>query len=156
MNLISESAGDAKEKISDIVWSISPENDDWEIFLSKCRRYASDLLESSDIKYELKIAESISGKLDMNSRQHLWMIFKEMLTNVVRHSKAERVDLIMDTEDDVFKIILQDDGIGFDPEQYSYGNGLKNIHKRAESIGATLILDSEPSVGTRWRLEIKI
>lgn len=156
INLITESAGDAKEKITDIVWSISPENDDWDIFLSKCRRYASDLLESRGIEYELKIADTISGKLEMNTRQHLWMIFKEMLTNVVRHSKAKRVDIIMDTNHQKFKMVMQDDGIGFDTNGEVVGNGLKNIEKRAKSIGANLELDSEPSIGTRWTLELTL
>lgn len=156
MDMISESAGDAKEKISDIVWSVTPENDDWEKFLSKCRRYASDLLESKEVEYELKIAESISGKLEMNNRQHLWMIFKEMLTNAVRHSQAQRVDIIIDSENHVFKIVLQDDGIGFDTSKETFGNGLNNIRKRAQSMGATLSLDSEPNIGTRCRLELDL
>lgn len=156
MDLITESAGDAKEKISDIVWSITPENDDWEKFLSKCRRYASDLLESKEVQYELKIAESVSGKLDMYTRQNLWMIFKEILTNIVRHSNADRVDIIIDTEGPVFKIVMQDDGIGFNPESETFGNGLKNISNRAKSIGARISLDSEPKMGTRWRLELDV
>ncbi len=156
MNLITESAGDAKEKITDIVWSITPENDNWEIFLTKCRRYASDLLESKDLKYELKIAESIPGKLNMNTRQHLWMIFKEMLTNAVRHSNATRLDIIMDTEHGKFKLIMQDNGRGFDINSSSFGNGLSNIRKRADMIKAHLELDSEPNMGTRWRLELDL
>lgn len=92
----------------------------------------------------------------MNTRQHLWMIFKEMLTNIVRHSKAERVDIIIDTEGQVFKIVMQDDGIGFDSESETFGNGLKNISNRAKSIGARIFLDSEPNMGTRWRLELDV
>ncbi len=156
VNLISESAGDAKEKITDIVWSITPENDDWELFLTKCRRYASDLLESKDLNYELKIAESIPGKLNMNTRQHLWMIFKETLTNAVRHSGATRLDVIMDVEEGVFKMIIQDNGEGFDISSKKFGNGLNNIRKRAEHIKAHLELDSETGMGTRWRLELKL
>ena len=156
MNLITESAGDAKDKITDIVWSISPENDDWVIFLSKCRRYASDLVESRNLKYDFRIAERIPGKLDMYTRQHLWMIFKEMITNAVRHSKGTRLDLIMDVEDGIFKMIIQDNGVGFDISSKAFGNGLNNIRKRANLIKAKLELDSEKELGTRWRLEIKL
>ena len=106
MNLITESAGEAKDKISDIVWSISPENDDWVIFLSKCRRYASDLAESRGLEYDFKIAECINGQLDMNVRQHLWMIFKEMLTNGSAF-KYTRVDVIIDAEHGVFKRLFK-------------------------------------------------
>lgn len=153
INLISESAGDAKEKITDIVWSITPENDNWSLFLAKCRRYASDLLESKGVKYELKITTEIEGKLTMNARQHLWMMFKEILTNAVRHSKAKRVDVIMDTDQHLFRIIIQDDGIGFNKEKETFGNGLTNIEKRGAEIKAKVSVESEEGMGTRWRIE---
>jgi hypothetical protein len=156
MNLITESAGEAKDKISDIVWSISPENDDWVIFLSKCRRFASDLVESRALEYDFKIAEYINGQLDMNVRQHLWMIFKEMITNAVRHSNATRVDVIIDSEYGVFKMIVQDNGDGFDISSKVFGNGLNNIKRRAERIKAEVELDSELKIGTRWKLEVQL
>lgn len=156
ISLIRESAGDAKEKITDIVWSINPDNDDWGMFLSKCRRYASDLLESKDIKYELKIADKIPGKLPMEIRQHLWMIYKEMLTNAVRHSNASRLDIIMDVDGRYLKLIVQDDGRGFDSKDQNGGNGVSNIKRRAEAINATLEIDSESGFGTRWRLVLPL
>ncbi len=155
MSRISESAGDAKENITDIVWAINPENDQWEEFLVKCRRYASDLMESKGIEYTLHIADQIPGKLKMDVRQHLWMVFKEMLTNVVRHSQAERVDVILDVEDGVLKLIVQDNGIGINKEKES-GNGLLNIQKRADKLKAKLLLETDKEFGTRWRLELPL
>ena len=156
VSLIRESAGDAKEKITDIVWSINPENDDWMMFLSKCRRYASDLLESKDLKYELKIPEQIHGKLKMEVRQHLWMIFKEMLTNAVRHANATRIDVIMDVDGNYLKLVVQDDGQGFDPVNGKKGNGVSNIRKRADQIRASIDLDSENGFGTRWVMRLPL
>ncbi len=156
INLISESAGDAKEKITDIVWSITPENDDWTLFFSKCRRYASDILESADMEYNLNITDTIRSELSMNVRQHLWMIFKEMLTNAVRHSKATQVDIIFDVDNGVLKLIVQDNGIGFNKDSGTMGNGVMNINKRASEIGANIYFNSEPEMGTRWRLELNL
>lgn len=156
INLITESAGDAKEKITDIVWSITPENDDWTLFFSKCRRYASDILESADMEYNLNITDTIHSELSMNVRQHLWMIFKEMLTNAVRHSKATQLDIIFDVDNGVLKLIVQDNGQGFDIDADQMGNGVTNIKKRANAIGAKIYFNSEPEMGTRWRLEYNI
>lgn len=156
ISLIVESSEDAKEKITDIVWSINPDNDNWGMFLSKCRRYASDLLESKEIKYELRIVEWITGNLSMEIRQHLWMIYKEMLTNAVRHSNASRLDVIMDVDGRYLKLIVQDDGEGFDSQDQSAGNGVSNIRRRAEVINATLEIDSESGFGTRWRLVLPL
>lgn len=156
VSLITESADDAKEKITDIVWSINPDNDNWELFLSKCRRYASDLLESKGIDYELKITEHIPGKFNMEVRQQLWMIFKEILTNSVRHSEAKRLDVIMDVDGKNLKLIIQDDGKGFDLKTIDYGNGIESIKSRASSINAFIDVNTSPEFGTRWRMVLPL
>lgn len=156
VKLIANSAGDAKEKITDIVWAINPEHDDWQAFLSKCRRYASDLLESKNMKYSLKIDEHIPGKLDMQLRQHLWLIFKEMVTNAARHSDAKQLDVIMNYEEGVLKLVVQDDGKGMDIDKVKKGNGLVNIQKRADLIDGDISLKTSEGFGTRWILKLSI
>ncbi|MCH8494991.1 MAG: histidine kinase [Balneolales bacterium] len=155
VELISASANDAKEKITDIVWAINPEHDDWKSFMAKCRRFASDLLESRDIKYQLRIDEEVTGKPDMLVRQHLWMIYKEIITNAVRHSQATQIDVILTVKGNQLELVVQDNGVGL-PEKRESGNGLRNIKKRAESIGAKLTLDTEANYGTRFLLKLTI
>lgn len=154
INLIAESAGDAKEKITDIVWSITPENDNWELLLAKCRRYASDLLESKEISYDLDIANNIDGKLDMNVRQHIWMIYKELITNVLRHAQATHVKVQITKKGNELKVSVSDNGIGFDTTAESDGNGLKNIKRRSDKLKATLTLVSSSTDGTSCALMI--
>ncbi|MEX0722049.1 MAG: triple tyrosine motif-containing protein [Balneolaceae bacterium] len=156
VTLISDSAGDAKEKISDIVWAINPEHDDWPSFLSKCRRFASDLLESKDMKYSLKIVENVPGTLDMRLRQHLWLIYKEMVTNAVRHSQAKQLDVIMSYKHGTLKLVVQDDGKGMDIDKVKKGNGLVNIHQRADQVNGNISLTSDIGFGTRWVLKISL
>ena len=72
IGLISESAAQIQESMSDIIWSINPDNDDWNIVLPKFRRYASDLCESKGIKYNIEMPESFTGKsLKMERRLSL-------------------------------------------------------------------------------------
>lgn len=156
VSLISESAGDAKEKITDIVWSINPENDGWSQFIAKCRRHASDLLESKDIKYSLKMDEEISGKMPMEFRQHLWLIYKEVLTNLARHSHARNVDIILKVENGEVQLTIQDDGVGFNLDKQRLGNGVNNIIKRSNMINGSISIDSSQGFGTRWSLKVKI
>jgi len=156
INLISESASEAKEKITDIIWSIDPENDDWWNLLAKCRRFASDLLESKGIDYALDIDTDIDKPLDLELRQHLWLIFKEMVTNAARHSGASRVDIVLGFDGEQLVLQVQDNGSGFDSENSHRGNGIKNIRARADKINARLSLESDSEIGTRWRLKIKI
>ncbi len=155
VKLISDSAGDAKEKITDIVWAINPEHDDWKSFLSKCRRYVSDLMESKGIEYKLHIDEQIPGKLDMQLRQNLWLIFKEMVTNIARHSGATEAEVVLGYKSGRLRIEVSDNGRGFDAEAVTDGNGVKNIRSRAEQIGAKILLDTSPEGGTRWELVLR-
>lgn len=156
LSLIRDSAGDAKEKISDIVWAINPENDDWPSFFARCRRFAADVLESRGIKASLQIDSTYTGTLNMHLRQHIWMIFKEIITNVVRHAEAGRVDVIMAVKSGTLTLVVQDDGKGLADKEKSDGNGLRNIRKRGQKIGAKISLESEQGRGTRWKLEIPV
>ncbi|WP_164682584.1 sensor histidine kinase [Cyclonatronum proteinivorum] len=156
LSLIRDSAGDAKDKISDIVWAINPENDDWQSFMVRCRRFASDLLESRGIKGQLQIDSNYTGPLNMHTRQHIWMIFKEIITNAVRHAEAGRVDVVMRVSGGRLTLVVQDDGKGLSETEQSDGNGLKNIRKRGQKINATVSLHSEPGAGTRWKLVIPV
>lgn len=153
VGLISESANEAKEKISDIIWSIDPEQDDWMNLLSKCRRFASDLFESKGIDYELDIATDIDYPLDLELRQHLWLIFKEMVVNAARHSKANRVDIFFGVHNDQIELVVQDNGIGL-PDNLGENKryGINNIKNRARKLGAELALNTDKEIGTRWTL----
>ncbi|MFA5668927.1 MAG: triple tyrosine motif-containing protein [Balneolaceae bacterium] len=154
VHLILESAFEAKEKITDIVWSINPEYDDWQEFLAKCRRYASDLFESKDIKYELNITGDAVGKMDMEFRQHIWLIYKELLTNAVRHAQSTKVEVVMTANTKHLTLIVQDNGKGFDLVNTPKGNGLTNIEKRATQIKAKIHTESKLGYGTRSMLTV--
>src|SRR5699024_603982 len=151
VGLISESADEAKEKITDIIWSIEPENDDWVDLLSKCRRFASDLFESKNIDYELDIDTDINHSLGLELRQHLWLIFKEMAVNAARHSGADRVEVVCGIRNSSGQLVGCDKGIGMNGTAGKQsGKGIKSIRNRANKINAELRLESKPGRGTEW------
>jgi ligand-binding sensor domain-containing protein len=157
VGLISESASDAKEKITDIIWSIDPDNDDWVNLLSKCRRFASDLFESKDMDYDLDIDTDINRPLDIELRQHLWLIFKEMVVNAARHSEARKVDISFGLKGNTLRLVVQDNGVGIGEElKRKSGHGIKNIKKRAGKIGAELKLETDSKIGTRWIMRLSM
>jgi len=151
IELISKSAGEAKENMSDIIWSINPANDDWKALLAKCRRFASDMLESRDIEYNLDIAEDIPKRIDIELRQQIWLIFKEMVTNTARHSGAAHATVSLRYFNNAIHMKVADNGKGFNPDEVKQGNGIKNIKKRAEHIEAQLNVKSNDN-GTVWKL----
>ena len=155
LGLISKSADDAKEKITDIIWSINPENDDWENLLTKCRRYAADLFESKGIEYDIEFQESISGKVDIDLRKNIWLIFKEIVTNLARHSKADHANVEFTVREGQLFLEVSDNGIGFDKVDFKANNGIINIKKRAEQAGFDAVLKTS-GAGTTWTIKGKL
>jgi ligand-binding sensor domain-containing protein/signal transduction histidine kinase len=153
---IAESAREAKEKMSDIIWSVDPRHDDWNEFLSRCERYAADLLESRGIQYELTIDKNVPGQLHLELRQHLWLIFKELIVNLVRHSGASRANVTMNVFQKTLVLTVSDDGQGFNPQAAHPGHGLNNVWKRVELLKGQAAVESLPGSGTRWRIQVPL
>ncbi len=156
ISLIAESANEAKEKITDIIWSINPENHGWTDLLSKCRRHASDVFESKNIKYDLQIDSTIDEPLSLEMRQNLWMIFKEMVTNAARHSEADFVHIRFQFTNGRLQLVFRDNGCGFDPEKCTGREGLRNIKARCGEMNGSLELETAPGQGTSWSMEVKL
>jgi ligand-binding sensor domain-containing protein/two-component sensor histidine kinase len=157
IGLISESATQIQESMSDIIWSINPENDDWNIVLPKLRRYASDLCESKGIKYSIEIPESFSGKsLKMEQRHDLWLVFKEIVTNAVKHSSCTEMVIKLFNDSDYLYLNVIDNGIGFDDNIPSTNNGLKNIRSRTKTLKGTSEIITSKGNGTQWKIKIPL
>ncbi len=78
----------------------------------------------------------------------LYRITQELINNIIKHSEATRVDLQFTILDDQIKLLIEDNGIGFDAEKTSKGIGLRNITSRAKSMGGTIFIDTMLQRGT--------
>jgi len=157
LSLISESSSYAKEAISDIIWSIDPANDDWEKIFAKMRRYASDLFESKAIRYQIDLPASFPlDPMDMERRRIFWLLFKEMVMNAAKHAQCTEVKIELAARGKMLRLIVQDNGVGFDPEAPANGHGVQNIRARAKNLQAHLGLRTSPEAGTRWKMSLQI
>jgi signal transduction histidine kinase len=89
----------------------------------------------------------------------LLRIVQEALANVRKSAKASRVQVVVEREQDQLKILVEDDGCGFDPaqsEQRTGHHGLLMMRERADEIGALLTVDSRVGTGARIRLLVPI
>ena len=151
---IEQSAAEAKEKINDIIWAIDPENDDWEMLITKFKRFAAEMFESKEIKYTLNFDKDIQFPLKLELKQDLWLIFKEMVNNLVRHSGATEAEVSFKQEGKAIVLTVSDNGEGFSEEEIEEGKGVRNIRFRAERIGGVSKLSSSKASGTRWMVSI--
>ena len=93
------------------------------------------------------------NQLEKTTQQNIYMITQEVLTNIIKHSKAtETFVQIFERENATIQITIEDDGIGIQNFAESGGIGLKNINKRAKISNLKLTIDSTPA-GTNFIIE---
>ena len=84
----------------------------------------------------------------------LYRITQEALTNVAKHANATQVSVVVDQPDGEVKLIIEDNGRGFDVEQTTAGSrragrfGLAGMQERAALVVGTVIVESTPGGGT--------
>ena len=78
------------------------------------------------------------------------------MTNVIRHAKATRVDVLLEQRSDKLITFVEDNGVGFDfvGAMQSGRLGLFGMHERTEMLGGTLVVESAAGGGTTLRLEV--
>jgi two-component system, NarL family, sensor histidine kinase UhpB len=157
LNTISDSARNMLDAMADIVWTINPENDQFEKIILRMRNFSYELLGAKKIDFEFDADES-SGKmkLPMDVRKNLYLIFKEATNNMVKYSEASKASFKIKGEKNNLTLLIRDNGKGFDINAESTGNGLKNMRKRAEEIGARLLIESIPGSGTTIQLMLAV
>jgi PAS domain S-box-containing protein len=86
-----------------------------------------------------------------------YRMVQEALNNVVRHARARRVDVILEQQENRLVLIIEDDGVGFDPEatmRKSERLGLFGLRERAEMFGGKLVIESTAGKGTTIVVEV--
>ena len=78
----------------------------------------------------------------------MYRILQEALANVLKHARASTVDVALGFERERVRLTVQDDGVGFDADGTGRGYGLDNMRQRAEEVGGTFELSSDPGRGT--------
>lgn len=144
------------ESMSDMIWSIDPDNDSEQKLISKMNEFVAEILEPKGIDYKFEGEESdLATFLDIHKRKNVFLIFKEALNNAVKYSGCSFVDLIILRNDNELLLTIRDNGKGFDLVRVQQGNGLKNMRERAHEINATLELESSDQ-GTTVKLRMPV
>jgi two-component system CheB/CheR fusion protein len=98
-------------------------------------------------------------RLSSDAETTFYRVTQEALTNVLKHAHASRVDVVLEGQREAVTLIVEDDGVGFDPaavENAVTGIGLVGMRERAALIGATLQVESAPGKGTTLYLRYPV
>jgi len=157
LETIGESSRKMLDAMADIVWTVKPENDQFEKIIMRMRNFAYELLGAKKIDFEFIADEDVEKfRLPMEVRKNLYLIFKEATNNIVKYSEARRAMFSIKGEKNNLTMIIRDNGKGFNINAFNDGNGLKNMKKRAKEIGANFIIDSHPGDGTVIQLQVAV
>ena len=108
-------------------------------------------------RYSLPVDLDVEGQLDGLPDQYrtcVYRIVQEALTNSVRHANATRVRVHVAGGLDILKVVVADDGIGFDRGQHLTGLGLRGMEERVREVGGAITIKSALKRGTT--LEVRL
>ena len=97
-------------------------------------------------------------RLTSETETTIYRFAQEALNNVVKHSRANRVDIVLEQSPAHVSLIVEDNGIGFDPSTstISEGFGLIGMRERAALVDADLQIESAPGRGTLILLRVPV
>ena len=152
---IKSTADKTIESMRDIVWLIRPGEETWSQMLTRFRETASKLLRAHEYSINVQ-GEAHDDRLPLEFKRDLFLIYKEVLNNIVRHAEAENVNIEIDCKRNRLQMKIEDDGKGFNnlDQEFKEGNGLRNLRMRAQAIGANLKVRSALEEGTTVLLTV--
>lgn len=140
------------QSVRDIVWFTNPEFDTLAGMIQRMRQVATLMLAGR--QWSLDLNGRVDDRhLSVALRKNVFLIFKESLHNIVKHSQATTVTLSLDCRPEGIRLTMLDNGSGFTAAGTITGNGLKSMRQRAEEMGGAIRIESQPGKGTQIVLE---
>jgi two-component sensor histidine kinase len=141
----------------DIVWAINPRRDRLLDLTRRMREFASDIFTSRDMEFRFSAPDRDRElRLSPKVRRDVFLIFKEAVNNVARHSGCAKAAIEVSVENGCLVLSVSDDGKGFDATGASEGEGLLSMQQRAESFGGALEINSREGNGTAVQLKVPV
>ncbi len=155
---IRENSGELYQGTKDFIWSINPQNDSVFEAAVRLKDFGDDIFDKTSIEF---LTDGVTDELrhamlPMGQSRHLILLFKEAMSNALKHSGASHVSVRYELWDGRLKIELADDGKGFGPDREGAGNGLLNMKSRARKLNGTLYINAEAGRGTLISLTLPV
>ncbi len=125
-------------------------------------RFAAELFEAKGINWDFQTRPELEKvKLAPDQRRQIFLILKEALNNIARHSHCSAASVAIAIAGNQLQAEIRDNGRGFEPEKPGIspangggGNGLRNMRDRARELGGHLEVSSVPAQGTTVTLRL--
>ena len=145
------------DAMSDVVWAINPSKDHLSDLSERMRHFVSDVCTARQINLRFQTPSAESNlAVGANIRREVFLLFKEAVSNMVRHSECSDAELEFRIEPDQLVLRVSDDGRGFDVSVARAGHGLRSMAQRTAALGGHLDVLSQPGHGTTLTFVIPV
>ncbi len=147
------------DKMSDIVWSINPNNESFEQLQNRMRAFAALMLTPREIEFTFHSPGNPNDMLfSIQKRRNIYLIFKEAISNIVKYADCTIVCIDLSIHENNFCMTIKDNGKGFDQHSNAVynGNGIKNMQSRSNDMHAQLNIHSIINEGTAIEVILKL
>lgn len=142
-------ARDTVQQLRNTIWALSYDKVSLGEFSHRVKSYLLDYLSiQKNIKFNSEFKGNEELEVSPTILLNLFRVIQEIAQNIVKHSKANTVNIYHEITDNILKITITDNGKGFDINAKNDNYGLKNIKFRIEEIGGNIKIESELNKGT--------
>lgn len=158
LEALCEKARAASGAMDEVVWMVNSRRDTLRDFANFACRHAQRFLASSPIRCRLDVDGDLPELVfELPLRRNLLLGVKEALNNAVKYSKAEELFLRIHRHGQTLRVIVEDDGVGFDLELAdSVRNGLSNMTERMKDVGGRCQITTNPAAGCRVEFQVPL
>ncbi len=144
--------------IRSLLNSLENEEPTWPALLVDFRSHGVGLLERSQVAFSFRVEGTPPRKgPSLYAGVSLFRLYKEVLTNVVKHAQATRVEVVVTFTGEQLVMVVRDDGVGLPPpEVRPQGRGLRNISNRAVELGGTVRFEPTLPAGLTVQLALPL
>lgn len=131
----------ASSSMSDILWAIDARNDYTGNLSDRMREHAEDMLlsQETELRFDIQLSQRMSIRSEL--RQQLYLIFKEAVNNIAKHSRATQVYITYHHNERSFRLEVRNNGFDEGEKAGTRSQGLRNMQMRADRIGAKIAID---------------
>jgi signal transduction histidine kinase len=122
---------------------------------SAIERQAAKLREATGMAVDVAV-DALPDDLPGEIQVALFRVVQEALTNVARHSGASQVSVVVSHHGGRIRVVVEDDGRGFDPATPTGRLGLRGIRERVELLGGGLRIESAPGAGAAVIVDVEV
>jgi len=151
---INRLAHETTDAMREVLWLVGARQESGIDLMEHLQRVAKRLLPNHEVTWKI-LATDLPAAWPVESRRHVFLFFKEALTNVLRHAKASKVELSAQVLGSAFELIIQDNGRGFDTAKPSHGMGIINLRERAKQLHGAVSIHSSDQ-GTTLTLRVPL